>query len=242
MTGALVTVLAASLAGSLHCAGMCGGLVAVYAGADTARGLARGASHLAYNGGRLAGYVLLGGAAGAAGGALDRAGALAGLQRAGLVVAGALILLWGAFSLVAALGARVPAVPLPRALQRGVGRAMGQVAALPPVARATAIGLLSALLPCGWLWAFVLTAAGSGSAPAGALVMAAFWLGTVPVLAGLGLGIQVLAAPLRRYVPVVSAVLLLVIGLVTIAGRTRALAADGAAPGAAPACCDHGHR
>ncbi|MBE7450024.1 MAG: sulfite exporter TauE/SafE family protein [Kofleriaceae bacterium] len=42
-------------------------------------------------------------------------------------------------------------------------------------ARAALLGLLSAALPCGWLWAFVVVAAGTGSPVGGALVMTAFW-------------------------------------------------------------------
>ena len=65
MTALIATVLGASLLGSAHCAGMCGGFVAFYAGgAASLRGRAAWSCHLAYNGGRLAAYATLGGAAG----------------------------------------------------------------------------------------------------------------------------------------------------------------------------------
>ena len=51
----------------------------------------------------------------------------------------------------------------------------------PPVARALLLGLFSTLLPCGWLYAFAVLAAGTGGPWTGMLVMAAFWAGTVPV-------------------------------------------------------------
>ena len=41
MTALLVTVLAASLVGSLHCVGMCGPFVAFYSGADGSSGVRR---------------------------------------------------------------------------------------------------------------------------------------------------------------------------------------------------------
>jgi sulfite exporter TauE/SafE len=49
--------------------------------------------------------------------------------------------------------------------------------------------------------------------------MGTFWLGTVPVLAGLGLTAQRAFGPLRRHLPAVTAAALVVIGLLTITGR-----------------------
>jgi sulfite exporter TauE/SafE len=89
----------------------------------------------------------------------------------------------------------------------------------PPVVRATVVGLLSGVLPCGWLWAFVVTAAGTGHALTGAAVMAAFWAGTVPALVAVGLGSQLVGGRLRRHVPAVTAVLLVVLGVVALVGR-----------------------
>ena len=54
------TVLVASLVGSLHCAGMCGGFVVFWAGGDASQGKNKVFAHMAYNGGRLVTYVLLG--------------------------------------------------------------------------------------------------------------------------------------------------------------------------------------
>jgi sulfite exporter TauE/SafE len=79
--------------------------------------------------------------------------------------------------------------------------------------------LLSGFLPCGWLWAFVVTAAGTGGALKGAAVMTAFWAGTVPALVAVGVGAQLVSAPLRRHVPAVTAILLVVLGLYAILGR-----------------------
>jgi sulfite exporter TauE/SafE len=250
VTTLVLAVLAASLLGSLHCAGMCGGLIAAYAGADASRGLARGSSHLAYNLGRLASYAALGALAGLAGRALDLAGTLAGAQRAALGVAGLLILAWGVYALLQALGARVPRVPVPPPLQRTLGAGLRVVGAWPPAARAGAIGLLTALLPCGWLYAFVVTAAGTGGALRGALVMAVFWAGTLPVMTAVGFGLQALAGPLRRHVPVACAVALMAVGLITVLGRLRILdiplpsppssvaEAVAQAGDARPACCE----
>lgn len=45
-----------------------------------------------------------------------------------------------------------------------------------------ALGFLSFLLPCGWLYTFLVSALAAGSAHGGALVMLIFWLSTLPAL------------------------------------------------------------
>jgi sulfite exporter TauE/SafE len=222
MSAALLgTVLTASLAGSLHCAGMCGGFVAFYSGdsADGTRGAERWVSHAAYNGGRLLTYTLLGAFAGTLGAALDRAGAVAGVQRVAAIAAGVLIVSWGAYALLQALDVRLPRLPFPRAITRATSRVFGGLRGRPPVIRALLLGLLSTVLPCGWLWGFAVFAAGTGDPWQGALVMAAFWAGTVPVMLGIGISVQALSARLRRRLPAVTAATLIVVGLLWLAGR-----------------------
>ena len=64
---ALSTAFVGGLAGGLHCAGMCGGIVRVMC-AQPGSGAAPPWPHLlAYNGGRIASYMLAGALAGAAG-------------------------------------------------------------------------------------------------------------------------------------------------------------------------------
>ena len=225
MSAVLATVLAASLVGSLHCAGMCGGLVAFYAGTDASPGLRRMVSHAVYNGGRLVGYVLLGTAAGAVGAALDVAGSLAGIQRVGMLVAGVIMIAWGIVALLQIRGFSLFRHSGDGPLQRRIRQAFAVASRKPPVVRAGTVGLLSALLPCGWLWAFVITAAGTGSAASGALVMVAFWAGTVPVLLAIGVGAQVFATPIRRFAPSITAILLVALGLLAIVGRPPTAAA-----------------
>jgi sulfite exporter TauE/SafE len=245
----LTTVFIASLLGSLHCVGMCGGFVAFYSGADGSGGSRRLLSHAAYSGGRLAAYSVLGLAAGAVGAALDLAGSMAGVQRIAAVVAGVVMVLWGIFALLQIGGVKVFKHGSGSAVSKWLRRGISMVGQRPPVVKAAAVGLLSGVLPCGWLWAFVVTAAGTGSALGGVAVMVAFWAGTVPVLLALGLGAQLVAVPLRRHIPAVTAVILVVLGLYAIIGRpTTALAAiqkhQHAAEGTVPSpddpppCCD----
>ncbi len=231
MTALLLAVVLASLAGSLHCAGMCGGLVIFSTGGEAASGLRRILVHVAYSGGRLVTYSILGAASGAVGATLDRAGSFAGLQRAAALVAGLTMVVWGVAALLELRGIRL----LPRAASWPlVRRAFAAAHGRAPVVKAAIVGLLTGLMPCGWLWAFLVTAAGTGSAVGGAAVMAAFWLGTVPILVATGLGAQLVAAPLRRRLPALTAALLVVLGLTAIAGRPSSAAAAPQPPASVP--------
>ncbi|MFN0181783.1 MAG: sulfite exporter TauE/SafE family protein [Gemmatimonadales bacterium] len=201
-------VLLASLIGSPHCAAMCG-LVAG-AAAPTGR------TALGYHAARLAGYVALGALAGLAGSGADRLGAAVGMAAVATRGAGILLVAAGVAGLLRAAGmTRIGAVDTHRWLARIATR----VRTLRPGARAAALGLLTALLPCGWLLAFVAAAAGTGSAIGGAGAMAVFWLGTVPALVGAGILLQRAAGPLRARLPMVGAVALIVLGLITVFRR-----------------------
>lgn len=215
----LLGVLVASLVGSIHCAAMCGGFVCIYAGASAPRGLANLPAHLAYNGGRFVSYVTLGALAGAIGARVDDLGRFAGFTRGAAVLAGILMVAWALGIIAASLGVRVPGTIAPEWAKRRLGSALVAMRDRPPVARAAATGLLTTLLPCGWLYTFVVTAGGTGSVLGGMGVMAAFWLGTVPILLGLGLGAQRLLGPVARRLPLASAALVLVLGLLSISGR-----------------------
>jgi sulfite exporter TauE/SafE len=248
MTGWL-SVLVASLVGSLHCVGMCGGLVGFYA-TDERRRSARWAPHLTYHLTRLLGYTALGAAAGQLGSGLDAVGASLGIGRLGLLLA-LLTLVWrglpallgrGARERLARLGRQPTRGGMLQRLERTFAALAQRASARPPLWRASALGLSSALLPCGWLYAFVLLAAGAGSARGGALLLLAFWSGTVPALLGLGLGLQRLGPPLRARLPRLSAALVLAACVANVASRwpTASAANLGGASPPTPSC-HHAH-
>lgn len=217
MTALVASVFVAALLGSVHCAAMCGSFACLASGGTATAGAAR--SGAAYNGGRLVAYAMLGLLAGAAGAGLDRAGAVAGIARPAAMVAGTLLILWGLATLLSTFGVRLPALAVPPVLARVIARGVRAVQHLPPTVRALTLGLLTAALPCGWLYAFVATSAAAGSAPAGALVMAAFWAGTLPMMTAVGLGAQRVLGPFRRRLPALSAAVMVILGGLTVAGR-----------------------
>jgi sulfite exporter TauE/SafE len=82
------------------------------------------------------------------------------------------------------------------------------------------------------LYAFVAAAGGTGSPVTGAFVMLIFWTGTLPVMVTLGFTLQRLAGPMRRALPLVTASVVVAIGLLTIAGRLRPTVMQHAMPAA----------
>lgn len=221
------SVFLAGLLGSAHCAGMCGSFACLASGGDASQGPHALRSSAGYNLGRLASYATLGAFAGAAGAGLDRAGSIAGLARPAAIVAGILLILWGAASLLSALGVRVPVLDIPPALATRIARAVRAVQERPPMVRSLAVGALSAALPCGWLYAFVATSAAAGSAVGGMAVMGAFWLGTLPMMVAVGIGAQRLLGPFRRRLPVLTASMLVILGVLTVSGRLATPMAHG---------------
>jgi uncharacterized protein len=171
----------AGLAASPHCSLMCGPL-------QFAQLQGRGAVLPAaawLHAGRVFGYAVLGALAGAAGARLQHA--LPPLQ-AGVWLQSAAALL------MLVLGLR-----LLRALPPG---ACGKRLCISGRRQALLRGVAWALLPCGMLYAMLLLAALSAQARSGALLMAAFGLGTVPLSLGSALALRQLSLSpprLRRW-------------------------------------------
>jgi sulfite exporter TauE/SafE len=221
VTGYWLAVFVASVGGSLHCAAMCGPFVAAVTGFGPA-GRAGPATHAAYHLGRLATYLALGAAGGALGQALDLAGHAAGVARVSAIVAGIVLVAWGVSSLVGSQGlVRLRRGP-PSRFGSLLGAVLARVARLPALPRALALGASTTLVPCGWLYAFVATAAGSGSVAAALVVMLSFWAGTLPALVAAGLGLRGLFMRFGARGRTVSAVLVAASGVLLLGVRLDA--------------------
>lgn len=241
-TAQLLPVFLVGLAGSVHCVGMCGGIVGALSAnmADVratapARAVIPIASAslaapmltrvLAYNTGRITSYMLAGAMAGGlAGGAQSLAG-LVGLQ---------LGFYWLANLMLISLGLYLMNVWRGLAWLEQGGRVLWQRAqpTLAPLMKtlmparhahqALALGALWGWLPCGMVYSVLLTAMLSGDALDGAAVMLAFGLGTLPMLMGLGLlGARLTHAMRRPALRIACGVMVLdfgLLGLVRAAG------------------------
>ncbi len=205
----LLGVFVASLLGSVHCGAMCSAFACM------ANGNARRGTW--YHGGRLLAYVALGAVAGILGAQLDRAGLIANVQRTAALVTSVALVIWGLVQLRSAMRSRRFA----GASQWGgaLARIVARTSAWDPRARAAAIGVTTALLPCGWLWAFIATAMGTGSPQRAALVMVVFWSGTVPMLVAVAAGARRWGPIARVRWPLASASLVVVLGLGELASH-----------------------
>jgi hypothetical protein len=205
----LWTAFLLGLVGSLHCAGMCGPLaLALPATGNTRASFLLGRA--AYNSGRVLTYCGLGAVFGLAGQTL----ALAGFQRWLSLTAGAAILV-GLFA-SSRLSFNTPLVRAVTALKSALGTLLRQRT----FASTFALGLLNGLLPCGLVYTACAGAIVAGGFVAGLEYMAAFGLGTVPMLLAIGLAGHTLQFALRfklqRLVPIsvaLVAVLLILRGL-----------------------------
>lgn len=172
-----LSIFSASLLGSLHCAGMCTGLLSGMTSGTRARAF--------FHVGRGFSYIGLGALAGAFGSRIFSAGpgkgqgslpASAELFAVTLFVVALLIVGLKAFDSVHLAW---PA-PIARRLTAFYAAVVkpGSTGVVVPFLG----GALLPLLPCGWLYAFVLGAASTGSWERGAASMGAFFLGTIPAL------------------------------------------------------------
>lgn len=227
----LAAVLGASVVGSLHCVGMCGGFAAVVAGERELGPTA------AYHATRGLTYTSLGLAAGSLGAGLDHGGSLVGVQTVAGPLMGVVLVVLAARTLWSGAREGAELVELRKSNKPGVfararlrlARAIRERGA----SAGAAAGLLTALLPCGWLWSYLALATATGRPMAGAAVMLVFWLGTVPALLGAGWLAGELGRRLGRHAPKIAALALLALGLLSLFGKLTPPVAEPTLPEAA---------
>ncbi len=185
----IISAFAIGLAGAGHCLGMCGGIAA----ALSLGGHRSVSSTLAYHGGRIISYTLLGAALGVAAGSLDIAAwtlflrYLAGIL---LICMGLYITDWWRGMMVLERAGAKLWQPIQK-LSRG----------LLPIKhwyQALALGSLWGLMPCGLIYSSLAWAATAQDAAQSALMMFFFGLGTLPAMLGTSLGAERLQGFLRK--------------------------------------------
>jgi hypothetical protein len=221
ITAAAATL--AGLAGSGHCLAMCGGMagaLGMRAGQSAKNAAQRIYNASLYHVGRLGGYALAGGLCGLIGSSTQwlQHGSqwMSVLRVAGgiliLLVAARIALRWNLLGGLERLGARFWILLRPLAAR--------QVTASGPLSSLT-LGLLWGWLPCGLVYSMLLFAAMSQSATAGAAILFAYGVGTLPAMLGASLFAgqmqRVLNQPTWR---VGTALLLVAFGLWTIVAAT----------------------
>jgi len=197
-------VISASLLGSAHCVGMCGGLALNCSKTKT--------STTFYHLGRLTGYLWLGLLGGTLGATTIGSEKLAWLSWVSAALLAFAFFQMG-YNVWKGKGSHLFALPKSwqRALHEGAG------------SNPFSIGAFSALLPCGWLHSFVLAAVATQNPIRGAMVLFLFWLGTVPALSFSPWVLRKILQPLARKLPKLTAVLLVAAGFMSLGVRATPL-------------------
>lgn len=196
----LLVMWVAGLLGSVgHCAGMCGPIVATFGVSQARHGGRLWLRHLVFQLGRVTTYAALGAAMGWVGGfarlqtiqdmheccrpegqALVAAQAWPWQIYAKLGI-GFLMLLLGLAMLFGRRADALMEFPLPGPLKRLLGEGLKHASA------PYLLGLIWGLIPCGLVYMMLLRSLDAGTWRMGAAGMAAFGLGNLPLLMGLGL-------------------------------------------------------
>lgn len=213
----LFPVFLVGLLGSVHCAGMCGGIVSAMSVVSSAKKfpVAVVAAHASpgwkqtaigydailrvgsYNLGRISSYAVAGAAAGGLARSARVIARLSTLQMDGywivnLILIGMGLYLCGWWRGMAYLE------NAGKILWKKIFPLTAKLLPLDSSLKMMAAGSVWGWLPCGMVYSMLFTALMSGSAVTGAIVMAAFGLGTLPMLVTLGLVGEKIKATMQR--------------------------------------------
>ncbi|HEX7673208.1 MAG TPA: sulfite exporter TauE/SafE family protein [Bdellovibrio sp.] len=158
-------ILTSSFLGSWHCAGMCGPIASL---------MAQKKSLVSYHIARLLSYTTLGALCGLLGQSL-LSSSFIWLRTVSSIVFALFLLLMGLSFL---FPQHVPQM----AVSQKIFRSMRTKLPLNLQSSGIVVGLLSGLLPCSWLYTYLIAAMASQSPWAGAFIMALFALGGIPAL------------------------------------------------------------
>ncbi|GAC1316839.1 MAG: sulfite exporter TauE/SafE family protein [Collimonas sp.] len=232
-----IPIFLTGLLGSIHCVGMCGGIVSALSVAAAPSGRIiplrlvtanemRGQSgqayfmHLSrvfsYNCGRLVSYALAGTIAGGMAQSVRAMTSLSSLQIGAYWLTNLILIALGLHLMDAWRGlSRLEA--LGQIVWRRLQPAIKFLLPMDSPAKALMLGALWGWLPCGMVYSVLLTALLSGDAISGAKVMLAFGLGTLPMLLMLGmLGMRLKSWLLDRRVRITGGLIVLLFGLTGI--------------------------
>jgi sulfite exporter TauE/SafE len=221
----------ASALGSLHCVGMCGPFAIIASGVNNFDGeenLQTKVSAIrqmaAYHIGRLATYLLMGLAVGFLASSLGRwdwfksIGTWAGILLIGMG-------LWRFLSALSPEGLFVSnRAPKHGKWVQAWSMQLAKFRRLLPRhskwQNAFGWGLTTTLLPCGWLYVFVVTAAASTSTAMAIATMFAFWIGTLPLLSISVWGWRLIGDRWQGATGVVSSLCVLTMGVYLMVARS----------------------
>jgi len=214
----LILILLVGILTGFHCVSMCGGFVVSYTAKNAINGHKGFGQHLAYGGAKVISYTIIGAVFGLIGGVFAFSTVLRGWVG---IFAGIFMIFYALSMFGIGFFRRVQFNPkfLTNAAMSSSKYAVG------PYRAPIITGLLNGLfIACGPLQAMYLYAAGTGSAISGGVSLAAFGLGTLPVMLGFGSLATVISHKTTQKILKISAVIVLILGLVML---NRGLALTG---------------
>lgn len=200
--------LVAGLTGSLHCVGMCGGLVT--ASCHNKNDI------FGYQIGRLLSYLALGLLGGSLGKLLNIKSQSFLLTILPSIIIGLIFIYWGIKSYLGMSHIKKTPTILNQSYQKlwkkHVLNNQGK-------SKAYIVGMLSILLPCGLLYGIVLGTMATQTPTSALIGMFFFWLGTLPAMVFAPKLVQKILNPFKLKKPKIYALCLVLIGLTTIGHR-----------------------
>lgn len=211
----LLLIFAVGLLTGFHCISMCGGFVVSYTTKNALRGHKSFKQHLVYGGSKVLSYSVIGGLFGLVGGIF----AFSTKMRGTIGILAGIFMIFYALSMMG-IGFFRRFQFNPKFLTNIATKSHSG-----PFNGPMLTGLLNGLfIACGPLQAMYLYAAGTGSVAQGALSLAVFGLGTLPVMLGFGSLTTLISHKTTAKILKISAIIVLVLGLVTL---NRGLALTG---------------
>jgi sulfite exporter TauE/SafE len=201
----LIAALVFGLLTGFHCAGMCGP-IAISLPLSDESWAHRTVGSLIYNFGRIITYSLMG----AVFGLLGQGFKMAGFQQWLSVAIGALMILSVLFPLLfKSFASKSPVFPVVERIKDKLGNLFGTKTKF----ALFTIGLLNGLLPCGPVYVAIGLSLASANIFTGALYMAVFGVGTVPVMLSLSLVGNYFTTAVRRKIRQFVPVFIIVLGV-----------------------------
>ena len=205
----LVLFLVGILTG-FHCISMCGAFVVSYTAKNAINGKKGYAQHFIYGGAKVLSYAIIGGIFGLIGGLI----AFNTNLRGGVAIFAGVFMVFYSLSLMGIKFFRKFQLN-PKFLARFSARTSKKAEGYYKGPLIT--GLLTGLfIACGPLQAMYIYAAGTGNFFSGMFALAAFGLGTLPVMIGFGSFTSVISHSTTKKILKLSAIIVLILGLVMI--------------------------
>lgn len=205
------TTFLIGLLGSLHCVGMCGGLVMSCT--------PKASNNATYQVGRLTSYSVLAVAAGSIGNyfVFSKTNPIASVIPA--VIIGVFLVFLGLKLLIKNQSKFQMPQFFSKIRMKMWSRALPKKGEEVGLQTSYLIGFLSIFLPCGFLYGVILALATFSSPALSFICIFTFWLGTLPVMSVAPDLIKRILRPIYQRMPLVTSSFLIVVGLITIANR-----------------------